>query len=286
MLLSVKELSKSYKTQDVLKNINFEIKQNEILGLVGESGCGKSTLARLIARFEKPTSGAILYKDSNIHDFKKETLKKFRRECQLIFQDNLSSLDPSMKIMTTLKEPLSNNYKMDETEKEKRIRELMGKVHLKEEVLARVPICISGGERQRVNICRALMMSPKLMICDEITSSLDVITQARLLELLKLLNLSLIHISEPTSLDVITQARLLELLKLLNREMDMTIFFISHDIDAVKSISNRVMVMKKGEIVEILSRERGFSYEHPYTRKLFESLPISHPSKRKWNNSF
>ena len=258
MLLSVKELSKSYKTQDVLKNINFEIKQNEILGLVGESGCGKSTLARLIARFEKPTSGAILYKDSNIHDFKKETLKKFRRECQLIFQDNLSSLDPSMKIMTTLKEPLSNNYKMDETEKEKRIRELMGKVHLKEEVLARVPICISGGERQRVNICRALMMSPKLMICDEITSSLD----------------------------VITQARLLELLKLLNREMDMTIFFISHDIDAVKSISNRVMVMKKGEIVEILSRERGFSYEHPYTRKLFESLPISHPSKRKWNNSF
>lgn len=252
MLLSAQKLNKSYKTQTILKDINFEIRQNEILGLVGESGCGKSTLARLIARFERPSTGAILYKNENIHGFKKEMLKNFRRECQMIFQDNLSSLDPSMKIINTLKEPLSNNYKMNETEKEGKIRELMDKVHLKEEILPRVPVCISGGERQRVNICRALMMAPELMICDEITSSLD----------------------------VITQARLLELLKLLNREMGMTIFFISHDIDAVKSISDRVLVMEKGEIVEILYKENSFSYEHPYTRKLFESLPISHPSKR------
>ncbi|MEG1106911.1 MAG: dipeptide/oligopeptide/nickel ABC transporter ATP-binding protein, partial [Eubacterium sp.] len=253
MLLNVKNLNKSYKTQAILNDINFEIEQNEIFGLVGESGCGKSTLARLIARFEKPSAGEILYKEENVHHLKKETLKKFRRNCQMIFQDNLSSLDPSMKMMAALKEPLNNNYKMKETEKEAKIRALMEKVYLNEDILSRVPICISGGERQRINICRALMMSPELMICDEITSSLD----------------------------VITQNRLLKLLKLLNQEMGMTILFISHDIDAVKSISDRVMVMEKGKMVEMLSSENRFAYKHPYTKKLFESLPISHPSQRQ-----
>ncbi|MDO4288141.1 MAG: dipeptide/oligopeptide/nickel ABC transporter ATP-binding protein [Eubacterium sp.] len=256
--MQVCNVNKSYRDQRILKDISFEIRQNEILGLVGESGCGKSTLARLITRFEKPTDGVILYKKQNIQGLRREALRAFRRECQMVFQDNLSSLDPSMKILNTLKEPLSNNYKIGESEKRERIRRLMDQVDLNEKILPQLPQAISGGERQRVNICRALMMSPQLMVCDEITSSLD----------------------------VITQAKLLRLIKELGDALGMTVLFISHDIDAVKRISDRVLVMAQGELVETLTRENGFVCSHPYTKRLFAALPISHPSKRQAAGAF
>lgn len=256
-MMRVKNLSKEYKKQSVLKDISFEIYEGEILGLVGESGCGKSTLARLLGRFEKPSSGNIYFRNKDIYSFRKEDLRSFRRNCQMIFQDNLASLNPDMRIREILKEPLINNKNFTTREQEERIKKELERVHLNEDVLPRFPINISGGERQRVNICRALMMSPLIMICDEITSSLD----------------------------VITQTKLLKLLKKLNEELNMTIFFISHDIEAVKSISDRVMVMEEGIIVEILHRKSDFDFKHPYTQKLFSALPVSHPGKRNLNIS-
>lgn len=253
MLMFVEKLTKEYKKQTVLKDIDFRIFEGEILGLVGESGCGKSTLARLMSGFEKPTSGKILYHNQDIYKLKREKLKQFRQGCQMIFQDNLASLNPGMKMMSILKEPLIYNEDLTTKEQEARIAEAMERVHLNENVLFKFPHSISGGERQRVNICRALLMSPRVIICDEITSSLD----------------------------VITQASLLNLLKKMNEELKMTIFFISHDIEAVKSISDRVMVMADGEIVEVIQQKDNFDFRHPYTQKLFCALPVNHPGKRK-----
>lgn len=252
MLMRIENIDKRYGKQQVLEQVSFDIKAGEILGLVGESGCGKSTLARIIGGYEAPSTGAVFFENYNLQKMRGKDLKAFRRSCQMIFQDNLASLDPSMKLMTALKEPLNNNFSMGTEEKESRIRRLMNRMKLKENILPKFPANISGGERQRANICRALLVGPKLMICDEITSSLDVITQQKLLVLLKELN-----------------------------ENGMTILFISHDIDAVKSISDRVMVMHDGRMIEMLKREEDFLGTHPYTKKLFEALPIRHPSQRK-----
>ena len=255
MLLSTLNLTKNYKknkVNNVINRLSLDINYNEILGIVGESGCGKSTLSRLLINLEKPTLGHVIYKGQDLQKINKVQLKEFRRSCQIIFQDNLSSLNPNLTVRKILKEPLDNNYKINEYEKNIKIVKMLTTVNLSEDIIDRYPNNLSGGERQRINICRALLMEPKLLICDEITSSLD----------------------------VIAQLSLLKLLKELKEKLGMSIIFISHNIDAVRYIADRIAVLKKGELIETLDKSKKFAPVHVYTNKLFSSTPINHPSKR------
>lgn len=264
MLIEVNNLSKVYKTKLSLiksenKNkravhkVSFSIDNNEIIGLVGESGCGKSTLSRQIMKLEKPTEGNINFAGRDIWTFKGEELKKFRKNCQIIFQDTLTSLNPNMKIIDTLMEPLNNHFQISGEEKMKRIEDIISFANLKKDILSKYPSNISGGERQRVNICRALLLEPQFLICDEIISSLD----------------------------VCTQAAILNMIKKLNSFSNMGVLFISHDISAVKYLCSKIMVMYKGEIVEVIdNKDKDYKIKHPYTKELISSVPISNPNNR------
>ena len=253
MQLDVLDVNKSYGKESILHHIEFSVGSGEIVGLVGESGCGKSTLARLLCCYEKPDSGKILFCGEDTAGFGKKERQQFRRSVQMILQDSLSSLDPKMSVGQTLHETLKYNGVSDVTQREEKIRKTLEIVLLPADLLAKRPSQLSGGERQRISICRALLVDPQLLICDEITSSLD----------------------------VITRYHLLGELKRLNKEKDLPMVFISHDLKSVKSISDRILVMYQGKIVEELKKEDGFHYEHLYTSRLLESLPIDHPSKRK-----
>jgi ABC-type glutathione transport system ATPase component len=236
-----------------LKGVTFAIQAHEVLGLVGETGCGKSTLARLLVGLEKPTSGTITFQGQAIGQLKGITLKNFRKECQLVFQDTLTSLNPVLRIRDILLEPLDNYFQLKRESKIKLIEEMLDLVKLEPRILTLFPGVLSGGERQRVNICRALLLRPKLLICDEIISSLD----------------------------VMAQAAILNLLQSLQRQLGMSLLFISHDLNTVKYLSRRIMVMYRGEIVEIIdNRQAHYQIQHPYTQQLLESIPVNHPAKR------
>lgn len=253
--LSVLGRKTAYKK--AVAGVSFDINEGEIIGLVGESGCGKSTLSRMIIGLEKTTNGEILYNNENIWRLKRDKLKEFRKGCQIIFQDTLESLNPRMKVSQILMEPLDNHYSLSKKEKLDKIKEMMDLVMLDREFLERYPTNMSGGERQRVNICRALLLNPKLLICDEIVSSLD----------------------------VTTQVGILHLLKGLNQKLDMSILFISHDISVVKFLCEKIMVMYDGSIVEEINKVKG-NWEkatHLYTKMLLSSVPINHPKLRKEN---
>lgn len=252
-MLELVNLEKSYGKEQILCDISGKLEKGEILGIVGESGCGKSTLARQICGLENPTSGKVLFNGKNTAEYKRVEAKSFRRACQLILQDNLSSLDPTMTIGKTLHEVLRYNTKLGFLERQQKIEKALDSLFLKKDVLERFPLQLSGGERQRVNICRALLIEPEVLICDEITSSLDVITQFHLLKLLKKINV----------------------------DRKLSIIFISHDINAVKSISDRIWVMNSGAVTEELNKKDNFAYTGIYAKRLLESLPINHPLKRK-----
>lgn len=265
MLIKITDVCKKYNTKlsiiksnneyiNAVNNVTFSVDKNEIIGLVGESGCGKSTLSRLIMRLEEPSKGNIEYENKNIWDYKGKDLKRFRRECQIIFQDTLTSLNPNLKIIDCLMEPLNNHFNISKDDKILKIKEMLKFVDLKDNVLNKYPRDISGGERQRVNICRALILKPKFLICDEITSSLDVCTQASILNMIKQLN------------DISNAG----------------ILFISHDISAVKYLCSKILVMYKGNIVEVIDNKNPlYKIKHEYTRKLMDSIPINNPNKRK-----
>lgn len=264
MLVEVENLSKEYKTKlslikshdesiKAVNNVSFSIDNNEIVGLVGESGCGKSTLSRLITRLEKPTSGHVKFNGKDIWDYKGKEKKYFRKNCQVIFQDTLTSLNPNMRILDSLMEPLDNHYKISKDKKLRRINDIIKFANLSPELLSKYPLEISGGERQRINILRALLLEPSFLICDEIISSLDVCTQASILNMVK---------------------------RLCNSN-DTGILFISHDISAVKYLCSRIMVMYKGQIVEIIDNQNdNYKIKHPYTKLLISSVPINNPNKR------
>lgn len=231
-------------------DISFTLREGETLSIVGESGCGKSTTGRAILRLDEPTAGKVVYNGKNILDLSKKDLRTLRGELQVIFQDPFASLNPRQTIQQILSEAMSIQNSVQKELRKDRMRELMHLVGLPEEALSRHPHEFSGGQRQRIGIARALAVNPKLIICDEAVSALD----------------------------VSIQAQILNLLKRLQRQLNLTFLFISHDLSVVRHISDRVMVMYLGKVVEIAPKHALFNQPtHPYTRALLSSIPVPNP---------
>ncbi len=238
------------KRKEVVKAVNdvsFDVYPGETLGLVGESGCGKTTLGRSILRLIEPTSGSINFEDTNLLTLNKQELRKMRKDIQIIFQDPYSSLNPRMLVGDAIMEPLQVHHVFEnDTLRKQKVLELLDRVNLLPSHFNRFPHEFSGGQRQRIVIARALALQPKFIICDESVSALD----------------------------VSVQAQVLNLLRELQAEFNLTYLFISHDLAVIKHISDRMMVMNKGEIVE--SGNPKDIYFHPkeaYTQKLIASIP-------------
>ncbi|MGI4803745.1 MAG: ABC transporter ATP-binding protein [Janthinobacterium lividum] len=240
-------LRKSIETVKAVNNISFEVFPGETLGLVGESGCGKTTLGRSIIRLIEPTSGKISFKNQDILSLSENELRRMRKKMQLIFQDPYSSLNPKQTVGNAILEPMEvHQLYGNQQQRKKKVLELLDLVNLLPEHFNRYPHEFSGGQRQRIVIARALALQPEFLICDESVSALD----------------------------VSVQAQVLNLLKELQREFNLTYIFISHDLSVVKHIADRMMVMNKGEIVEIGDPEQ--IYYHPkeaYTQNLIASIP-------------
>jgi oligopeptide/dipeptide ABC transporter ATP-binding protein len=265
VLVEIKELNKKYALSGsffnsrkriihAVKNIDLQIIKGETLGLVGESGCGKSTLARLITRLEKPSSGCINYKGENVFLYDKKELKSYRRSVQIIFQDTYSSLNPRKSALSTIKEPLLIHHLAGRKDSDEKALEIMAKVGLKKEQADRYSHEFSGGQRQRIGIARALVLKPELIIADEPVSSLD----------------------------VSIQAQILNLLKDLKNDFNLTYLFVSHDLNVIRYISDRVAVMYLGKIVELAQNKDIYNRPlHPYTRMLLSAVPSCDPRKKK-----
>lgn len=232
--------------------VSFVLHEGETLGVVGESGCGKSTLARAIIGLMPVTEGSIAWLGKEMLHANKQALQNFRKDIQMIFQDPLASLNPRMTIGDIIAEPLKAHYpkltKMEVTEK---VEAMMMKVGLLPNVINRYPHEFSGGQCQRIGIARALILEPKVVICDEPVSALD----------------------------VSIQAQVINLLKSLQKEMGLSLIFIAHDLAVVKHISDRVLVMYLGNVMELGSKEEVYNHtKHPYTKGLMQAVPIPDPN--------
>lgn len=237
-----------------IEEVNLTIRRGETLGLVGESGCGKSTLGRTLIRLYEPTSGTIQFDGDNFLDLKGEALRKKRRDIQMIFQDPYASLDTRMTVGQIIEQPFKIHGLLGKIEREARVKQLLELVGLKASHVNRYPHEFSGGQRQRISIARAISLDPKLIICDEPVSALD----------------------------VSIQAQILNLLKDLQDRLKLTYLFISHDLSVIEHVCNRIAVMYLGRIVEITTREELFSNpRHPYTRALMSSIPSIGAGKKK-----
>ncbi len=255
-LLEIKDLYVEYKTNKgilggnqiihAVNGVSINIKRGEILAIAGESGCGKSTLAKAIIKLEPTKSGQINFKQHNILTMNKKELKNFRKSTQMVFQNPYSSLNPKMKIIDTLKEPLLINTEYSQKEILKIIKEKIKKVGLSEECLELYPHEFSGGQRQRIAIARALVLNPEFILADEPVSALD----------------------------VSIQAQIINLLKELKEDFNLTFVLITHDMSVIKYLADRVAIMYLGEIVEIGTTEEIFkSPKHPYTQALLSAVP-------------
>lgn len=235
--------------------VSFEIHKGETFGLVGESGCGKSTLGRTIVKLYEPTAGTIEYKGQDITKLKGKELKEFRKSVQMIFQDPYASLNPRMTVGEIIREPMDiHNIYNSSKEREDRVVELLKIVGLKPDHIRRYPHEFSGGQCQRIGIARALILEPKLIICDEPVSALD----------------------------VSIQAQVVNLLQQLQREMGLSLIFIAHDLAVVKHISDRVLVMYLGHAVELGTYDEVYHNPlHPYTKALMSAVPIPDPDLEK-----
>ncbi len=235
-------------------DLSFTINRGETLGLVGESGCGKTTTGRVILRLMEPTSGEAYFEGRNIFKLAKEELRRLRRDMQIIFQDPYSSLNPRMTVGDIVGEPLEIHNLARGKDKVRRVQELLEVVGLSPYHANRYPHEFSGGQRQRIGIARALAVNPKLIICDEPVSALD----------------------------VSIQAQVLNLLQELQKEFGLTYLFIAHDLSVVKHISDRIAVMYLGRIVEIATADEMFENpQHPYTEALLSAVPIPDPALRR-----
>ena len=244
-----------WQKREIIKavdNVSFNLKEGETLGIVGETGCGKSSLARAIIKMIPITSGRILWNDEDLLSFNKSRMQKIRKEIQMIFQDPLASLNPRMNIGEIIAEPLRTHYpKITNNKIKNEVKEMMVKVGLLPNLINRYPHEFSGGQCQRIGIARALILKPKLIICDEPVSALD----------------------------VSIQAQVINLLKSLQKDLKLSLIFITHDLSIAKHISDNILVLYFGKTVEIASSEELFENpQHAYTKKLISSVPIPEPT--------
>ncbi len=239
------------RTLKAVDGVSFDIRAGETLGVVGESGCGKSTLARAILNLIPATAGSIRWMGQEMNGASKRDWLAVRKDVQMIFQDPLASLDPRMTIAQIIAEPLrTHRPDMPDSEVMQRVQAMMQQVGLTQQQINRYPHEFSGGQCQRIGIARALVLEPKLIICDEPVSALD----------------------------VSIQAQIINLLKELQKSMGLALIFIAHDLAVVKHISNRILVMYLGHEMEVAQKRALYaSPRHPYTRALLSAIPIPDP---------
>lgn len=265
ILLDVQHLSKRFpvvssrlsKSRDYIhavSDVSFQIKKGEAFGLVGESGCGKTTIGKILVNLYRASAGAIFYKGVDLAALKPKERKKYHRDIQMIFQDPYSSLNPRMKVGDIIAEPIITNKLMPAAEVEDRVDNLLECVGLANYARNRYPHEFSGGQRQRIGIARALAMDPKLIICDEPVSALD----------------------------VSIQAQVLNLLDDLKKEFGLTYLFIAHGLNVIKHVSDKVGVMYLGKMLEVASKEELFANPcSPYTQALLSAAPVIDPAKKR-----
>jgi oligopeptide transport system ATP-binding protein len=266
MLLSVRDLKVHFPmgkglltgakgTVKAVDGVSFDLKPGETLGIVGESGCGKSTLGRAILRLTEPTAGKVVWLGQDFFGLDKASLRKARRELQIIFQDPLASLDPRMTVGAIIARPLKTFHPgLRKSEIEARVKETMAQVGLAPEMMRRYPHEFSGGQCQRIGIARAMILNPKLIVCDEPVSALD----------------------------VSIQAQIINILRKLQRELGLSLLFISHNLSVVRHISHRVMVLYLGKIMEIAERDAFYANPmHPYSKALLSAIPVPDPKTER-----
>ena len=258
-ILEVKHLKKYFNTPKgtlhAVDDVSFTLERGKTLGIVGESGCGKSTTGRAILRLIEPTSGEVIFNGEDIVNKNKEEMRLLRREMQLIFQDPYASLDPRKTVSEIIGEPLKlQKLVPDKNERAKRVHELMEVVGLADRLVNTYPHELDGGRRQRIGIARALAMEPKLIICDEPVSALD----------------------------VSIQAQILNLMQDLQEKMGLTYIFITHDLSVVNHFANDIAVMYLGQLIEKAPSEMLFDRPtHPYTQALLSAIPVPSLKKRR-----
>lgn len=258
---SVKEglFKRNQQTLKAVDGIDLSIDPGETLGIVGESGSGKTTLAHLMMNLLEPTAGEVRFSGTSFTKLRRKKLRNLRKHIQMIFQDPFSSLNPRLKVFDIIAEPLITHKNLTRQQLVKEIYYLLELVGLDHSYASRYPHEFSGGERQRIGIARAIALRPKLIICDEPISALD----------------------------VSVQSQVLNLLKKLQRDLDLTYVFIGHDLPAVQFISDRIAVMYLGKIVELAKADELFKQPlHPYTAGLKASVPIAHPAERGKREQF
>lgn len=259
VLLQVDDLQKHFQIgkKQVLKavdHVSFSIRRGEVLGLVGESGCGKSTIGKTIVRLHKPTAGRVLYGGEDIHQLRGQPSIDFCNKVQMIFQNPYGTLNPRMTVGEIIGEGIKFHQRPPESELKETVHRLLSLVGLDKNHYSRFPHEFSGGQRQRIGIARALSVRPEFVVCDEPISALDVSIQAQIVNLL---------------ID-------------LKQEMGLTYLFISHDLNIIKYISDRIIVMYLGNIVEIAAvGAAGDRWYHPYSQALISSVPIPDPRQEK-----
>ncbi|MDO4554598.1 MAG: ATP-binding cassette domain-containing protein [Lachnospiraceae bacterium] len=252
-IIEVKNLKKYFKTKKgmlhALDDVSFSIKEGETLGLVGESGCGKSTTGRAILRLHEPTSGEVIFRDTDVVALDKKQMKEMRKKMQIVFQDPYSSLNPRLNVQELISEPLLvNHIYSNKKEMENRVKEVMEIVGLEKRLTKSYPHELDGGRRQRIGIARALSINPEFIVMDEPVSALD----------------------------VSVQAQILNLMNQLKKDLGLTYLFISHNLSVVKHVSDRIAVMYLGKIVELAHYREIFANPvHPYTQALLSAIPIA-----------